>query len=722
MTNGSAASTPAPPDDRRAPDPQDDDTVATPPRGATTTTTPDGKNQEKTLRFRFPVMTGGNSIVAPPVLHYHFIAAVQDAFGDTIQFIDNKNRVVNKIDVVRFDIKVQKNLFKWYSGSSNKQTGTMAQPPDAVNPNDRHTTKYVSHRIRTSLSMAEIKSNERVKKLLIDHNFYVNFHRWDETEWDIVQLGFFFGLDPTFLNVDQATSTITADLQAAIAAKPTPRPKMPKFKLVFGSPKITIKNKAVRTKAYAIESQRSTSGELIKLLKEAYKTTGSFVAYQMRQRSPDALHKLIRAQTQFIANNRVILLNNIGEGAIFYVEPHITAIPGVQGLLPTRNSGQYKVSVQQKDFNRVRQHLVKNLEEWYTTHVTTDAQNVEGRFTGPPAVSAISADDYSDDEQSYMTVSINAAMSLVSILSDDEDQTGTRTSGQTNDSSKAKPVPTSITGWPTLPGGSTTETTSTPTQYSALDQTILNDLASSRAEVEALKVQVTQLVAQRDSQAQQIADAVHAQVTRALATQSVNQPTHQSSVTQDQFSAFLNMQEAKFDIMANMFREMMNKTNQPDTSVPVDTGVKNPPQNRPTSPSVDQSGTTATKRNATEDLEQVLEADASMEIDSDTATNSRKRNDQRGSPSKHGVQLFPLFRFDSRNKDVARKLFGGPPLPASPSDVPLPPSPVRDASSTASLTAAEDVQQRNSSGTESKQSTQSASQADDDLSETTSTC
>ena len=705
MTNGSAASTPAPSADRRDPDPQDDDTVVTPPRGAKQSTSAE-KHQEKTLRFRFPVMTGGNNIVAPPVLHYHFIAAVQDAFGDTIQFLDNNNRVVNQIDVVRFDIKAQKNSFKWYSGSSNKQTGGMAQTPDAVNPNDRRTTKYVSHRIRTSLSMADIKSNERVKKLLLDHNFYVNFHRWDETEWDIVQLGFFFGLDPTFLNVDQATSTITADLQAAIAAKTTPRPKMPKFKLVFGSPKITIKNKAVRTKAYAIESQRSTSGELIKLLKEAYKTTGSFVAYQMRQRSPDALHKLIRAQTQFIANNRVILLNNIGEGALFYLEQHITAIPGVQGLLPTRNSGQYKVSVQQKDFNRVRQYLVKNLAEWYTTHVTADAKNGEGSFSGSPEVAAISADDYSDDEQSYMTVSINAAMSLVSILSDDDDQTGT-ISGPITDSNTAKPVPTSIRGWPTLSGGSAADTPSTSTQYTAIDQTILNDLASSRAEVEALKVQVSQLIAQRESQAQQIAEAVHAQVARALATQPANQSTSSSSVTQDQFSAFLNMQEAKFDVMTNMFREMMSKPYQPPSSMMVEHAAEHQSANAPPiSPHehVEQSGTTATKRNATDDLEQVLESEEGMEIDSPSnSSTSRKRNDQRQSPAKQGVQLFPLFRFDSRNKEVQRKLFGDQPLlPVGPSNVPLPPSPAREASTPASLTAVEDAQQCISSGNESE--------------------
>jgi hypothetical protein len=118
---------------------------------------------------------------------------------------------------------------------------------------------------------------------------------------------------------------------------------------------------------------------------------------------------------------------------------------------------------------------------------------------------------------------------------------------------------------------------------------------------------------------------------------------------------------------------------------------------------VEQSGTTATKRNATDDLEQVFESEEGMEIESPSnSSTSRKRNDQRQSPAKQGVQLFPLFRFDSRNKEVQRKLFGDQPLPVSPTNVPLPPSPVREASTPASLTVVEDAQPCISSGNESE--------------------
>ena len=671
MTNGSAASTPAPPVARRNPALQDDDTVVTPTRGAKKDT-PASQVQEKTLRFRFPVMNGGNC-VPPPVLHYHFIAAVQEAFGDQIQFLDNKNRKVGKVDLVRFDIKNQINDFTWYSSSLNQKSANQDQSQsESDDLHDRRSVKFVSHRIRTTCTMADIKANPRVRSLLMDHNFFVNFHRWDETEWDVVQLGFFF---------DQATSKITSEIQSAIAEKSSPRPKMPKFKLVFGSPKITINNKTVRTKAYAIESQRSTSKELIALLKDTYKTTGSFISYQMRQRHPEALHKVICAQTQYIAKNRVILLNYIGEGAIFYLEQHISAIPGVQNLLPTRHNegkGQYKVSVQQKDFTRVRQYLSRNLSEWYNTHVTPDGRNQEGQFPGAPSVAPITADEHSDDEHSYMSVSINTAMSMVSVLSDDEDTPKATT----------QVVPSSIKGWPPPSGVTVTSSTPSTDQISALDQSFINDLASSRQEVEALKNQVSQLVAQCETQAQQIAAAVHQQVVAALAAQPQGSIStheqHPNAITQDQFTMFVQLQDSKFERMMQLFRDMMEQKSN-----------HHPPE-------LGQSTSNSNKRGATSDLDNMLNQDDHMEFDSETL-GSRKRNDHRKTPVKHHVQMFPLFRQDVSTSSVSCSLFPGEqPQKAQPSSMPLPDSPRQEDGNLTSLTVAEDVQRSISSGNESE--------------------
>jgi hypothetical protein len=207
--------------------------------------------------------------------------------------------------------------------------------------------------------------------------------------------------------------------------------------------------------------------------------------------------------------------------------------------------GQYKVSVLEKDFTRVRQYLARNLPEWYNTHVTQDGRNPEGQFTGEPSVAPIAADEYSDDEHSYMSVSINTAMSLVSVLSDEEEKPKDTTQ-----------VPSSISGWSTPSGATIASNTPSASQISTSDQSIINDLASSRMDVEALKNQVSQLVAQCESQAKQIATAVHEQVVTALATQAPTPPTQvqqTNTITQDQFTMFVQSQDTKFDSMMKLF-------------------------------------------------------------------------------------------------------------------------------------------------------------------------
>jgi hypothetical protein len=48
---------------------------------------------------------------------------------------------------------------------------------------------------------------------MTDHNFYVNEHRWSESDWETTQLGFHYGIDPQFYDIDQATNEITKTLK-----------------------------------------------------------------------------------------------------------------------------------------------------------------------------------------------------------------------------------------------------------------------------------------------------------------------------------------------------------------------------------------------------------------------------------------------------------------------------------------------------------------------------
>jgi hypothetical protein len=69
-----------------------------------------------------------------------------------------------------------------------------------------------------------MKAAPTVLNLMKDHEFYVNEHKWSETDWETTQLGFFCGIDPQFYDADQATTTITKAIQQS-----QPRAKLPKY-------------------------------------------------------------------------------------------------------------------------------------------------------------------------------------------------------------------------------------------------------------------------------------------------------------------------------------------------------------------------------------------------------------------------------------------------------------------------------------------------------------
>ena len=312
-----------------------------------------------------------DDMIAPSVVHARWMCILQEEFGEAVQFFDNKNQIIPHLDPIRMDQQLAKAQFLWHSQAPKHGP---AAPPQSRST-DRRFTRYMLHRMRTSISLSTIKANHKVRAFLKDHNFYVNEHRWNETEWDTTQLGFFFGTDPSFYNVDQATAKITAEIQKATGGK-----KFPKFKLVFTSPKVTNGKKSYSTKAYAIESQRATSQEMIAVLKSVFKSTGEFVPYQMRRKHPDAFLKLIRAQTQVLAKNRIIHLNYIGSEATYYMSDHINAVPGIKALLPTKHDtlGQYKISVIEKTFNGF-ERISKNTSSHGTISLLNQMQGTQSQ-------------------------------------------------------------------------------------------------------------------------------------------------------------------------------------------------------------------------------------------------------------------------------------------------------------------------------------------------------
>ena len=340
---------------------------------------------------------------------------------------------------------------------------------------------------------------------------------------------------------------------------------------------------------------------------------------------------------------------------MYYMSDHISAVPGIKALLPTKHDtlGQYKISVTEKDFQRIRAHLQKYIKPWYDQFVEPDARNPESKFPGPSTVASIEADDYSEDEQSYMTVSVNTALSLTTVLSDD---TLPESAG----------IPKTVTQ-----NRSWADDASDSSQNSrAIDQTpqrecdpktsdIISALSTSQAQVDLLKAQVAELRAEREETANTIAEAVKKQVEQILATRTAT--INEDHIAGQQFNMFVPTQDRKIDALTSMFTQMMTAQQQfyqaPSRHLA--------PTQQDTETTFENKGPTLGKRNAIGDLDEVYDADR---METDDQETSRKRSDSRQTPQKapQPVDSQPMGKHME-----PRQLLP----PSSPRRMPLPESP-----------------------------------------------
>ena len=276
----------------------------------------------------------------------------------------------------------------------------------------RNTTYYILHRILTNETISKIKATPSVHKIMNKYQCYVTDHQWDETQWDTSRVGFVTGHDPSFFNRSQAAAKFNAHLHSKLLAK---KIKISIFRFVFTSPQVRHTTHTVSTKAYAIEVLSSDSVMMLQVLKSLVGTTAEFVPYTLRRKYPTGYEKAIRYQTQLLTSTMVVILQNISEDMMFYLQDRIMKIKGVYEILPSPKAsdrGRYSLLVDKGSFKAVRHQLSSSLESWVTNEIPSDAQPLEDQFVGPARVKPLYDDGLSSGENSWMTQSNASFMSM----------------------------------------------------------------------------------------------------------------------------------------------------------------------------------------------------------------------------------------------------------------------------------------------------------------------
>jgi hypothetical protein len=81
------------------------------------------------------------------LIHIHWMHAVQEAFGTDVEIINNKNQKIEQIDLLQWSTNplVHQRQFKVYQKTTGRD-------------NQRKTTSFILHRIRTTETISTIKN------------------------------------------------------------------------------------------------------------------------------------------------------------------------------------------------------------------------------------------------------------------------------------------------------------------------------------------------------------------------------------------------------------------------------------------------------------------------------------------------------------------------------------------------------------------------------------
>ena len=302
-------------DPTRNPDMDDDLSIATPPIGYRNSNI-DHEFVSKTVRFYFaPSDRTRLDSIAPADIHIQWMRYISSAFGDDVKIINNHNKPVLGIDA----------SVTAATGTSYKNQFQMHQKPMGFTPSGTtKTAVIIVHRLLTRIPFGQIKRHASAFQLLNDHNCFLREHLWDEQEWDVQQIGFVTGYNPKYYTPERVTNCIRARI-----CKAMPRAKVPKFQTVLKTHKILHQGRTSSTQAFTIELPTHSVPQFIPILKDVTKNTQEYVAFQMRRRNPEAFQGAICYQNHLLHNQRVVMINNLGTEAMYYLTDRIQVIQGV---------------------------------------------------------------------------------------------------------------------------------------------------------------------------------------------------------------------------------------------------------------------------------------------------------------------------------------------------------------------------------------------------------
>ena len=379
-----------------------------------TTNIPSSKGQTVTefnVKFEY---VQKNTNQAVPILQYHrqLLTSIIYAHGDNVTIFDKNNRPIDQSRI-------------------NPLT-SVAQLRELA---DIHTRdgKIVRHiiimRLRSSVSLHEIRNTTVFMSHLKNMNAYVQEHEFPILDWDIASVGWFRNMHPNHMSY----TLIKNHIQHLVKTKCPASTVIPQFELSNATAKFQEPGQnEMRTRVIQISCDRKYSKIIHKLLIKAFSDNPIYVPWDARRKDPTWYKNSLRAQFKYLCNTYIVALYGINRAEMWHLENRIIETNLVTAVHPHRETdtiGRWNLLIHKENLSKTFKAIQIVLDNYES--IVPDDPTVRAKWDFERRVGngkTIPDGDSSNGDQSYATLSM---ASLSSILTT-EDQLATVTTSNTS--------------------------------------------------------------------------------------------------------------------------------------------------------------------------------------------------------------------------------------------------------------------------------------------------
>jgi hypothetical protein len=223
-------------------------------------------------------------------------------------------------------------------------------------------------KVRTSLSLYEIRTTVGIMRQLKDMQAFIQEHHFTAEEWDISSVGWFHDLHPNHMCYDSIIAHTNALMTAAIKTDFPPKTKIPFYRLSNCTPKYQADGQEdMRTKAIQITCPRSASKQLHKLLVKAFATNPIYVPWTARRTNPTWYRNCMRVQHKYLCNTWTLPVTGVPRSEMWYFENKFAEtglIQSVHSHRETDTTGRWNLLVHKDNIKPARQAVQSILDRW----------------------------------------------------------------------------------------------------------------------------------------------------------------------------------------------------------------------------------------------------------------------------------------------------------------------------------------------------------------------